>query len=159
MAPTTPGTPSTDLVFVDVFNLSSNPTVYSYSSEVLSPSGTVSRVRMANSYFLENSVSLWSGSVLQLTGIDDNVGGEGSAAINALNIGAQIATPLKTSSETTYTVPTGSIPGLVGESSVISAGVLEPVAAGIGNPAGLAVDLCKSLIVPINITNSSVALF
>jgi len=159
MGPTTPGTPSTDLVFVDVFNLSSNPTVYSYSSEVLSPSGTVTRVRIANSYFLENSISLLSGSVLQLTGIDDNVGGEGGAAINALNIGTQVATPLKTSSGTTYTVPAGSIPGLVGESSVISAGVLEPVAAGFGNPAGLAVDLSKSLIVPIRITNTSVALF
>ena len=82
---------------------------------MLSPSGMVSRVRIANSYFLENSVSLLSGSILQLTAIDDNVGGEGGAAINALNIGTQVATPLKTSSGSTHTVPTGSIPGLVGE--------------------------------------------
>jgi hypothetical protein len=156
MEPATIGTASSDLVFVNVLYVTTMPTAFGYSSEVLTPGNTVKQALTANSYFLENGASPFSGSVLHVSGITDTAGGEGGGSISAVDIATLVATPLKASGGTTYTVPSGFTPGLAGLSNSIGSGALVPASGVAGNSSGLAYDVSKTLIVPISITNTNV---
>jgi hypothetical protein len=160
LQPTTPGQPSTDLVFVNVVELSSGGggTTYSYSTEILTPSGTVKQALLSNSSFVFDAASALSGSVLQVTGITETDGGYGGGTFNALNLGTLAPTVLTTTGGAAYTAPAGYLPGFASLSSSIGAGLLEPQSSSNAS-LGAAYDLSKHLLVPIAISNTSVSVF
>jgi hypothetical protein len=157
MQPTTSGDDSTSLVFLTVVNSAVTPTTY--ASEVLSPGGTVKQPLTTNSAFLKSAASPLSGSVIQV----QNMGNGGYDGGTFYNVnpgsltGALGGTALTTTGGAAYTVPTGTIPILLGLSNSIAAGVLQPMT---GSTVGLAADLSKNLVVPVgtSLTNTSVAL-
>jgi hypothetical protein len=159
LEPVTAGEPSTDLIFINVLNLTGGGTTFSYSSEVLTPSGTVKQAQLSNSQFLFDAASGLSGSVLQVTGITDTGGGYGGGTINAVNLGTLAATALKTTGGAAYAVPAGFIAGLSGLSNTIGGGVFAASGGGAAATLGGAYDLSKNLIVPIALTNTKIALF
>jgi hypothetical protein len=160
LEPTTLGEPSTDLVFVNVLSVSTGGggTSTTYSSEVLTPTGTVKQALTSNSVFLFDGASAFSGSALQITGITDTSGGYGGGTFYAVNLATLVSTALTTTGEAAYTVPAGDISGVSGLANTIGAGLLVP-RGGVGASVGLAYDLSKDLIVPIALTNTNVSLF
>jgi hypothetical protein len=161
LQPTTAGEPSTDLVFVNVVNISSGGggTTFSYSSEVVSPSGTLMKALTSNSAFLYDAASYLSGSAVQVTGITDTAGGYGGGTLNAVNVGTLASTALTTTGGAAYTLPAGFDPGFVQIANTIGAGVLAPISGSGAATQGGAFDLSKDLIVPISLTNTNVAVF
>ncbi|HEX2790506.1 MAG TPA: hypothetical protein VHN17_08765 [Steroidobacteraceae bacterium] len=161
LEPTTAGDPSTNLVFVNVLNVTSGGggTTFSYSSEALTPGGTVKKALTSNSVFLYNAASFLSGSALQITGITDTAGGYGGGTFNAVNLGTLASTALTTTGGASYTVPAGFVAGFGQLANTIGAGVLAPVSGSSAAALGGAYDLSKDLIVPISLTNTNVALF
>jgi hypothetical protein len=161
LEPTTGGEPATDLVFVNVANITSGGggTTFSYSSEVLTPTGTVKKALTSNSVFLFDGASYLSGSALQITGITDTNGGYGGGTFNAVNLGTLASTALTTAGGAAYTLPAGYLTGFEQLANTIGAGVLAPM-GGSGAPIlGGAYDLSKDLIVPISLTNTNIGLF
>jgi hypothetical protein len=160
LEPTTGGEPSTDLVFVNVSNFTSGGggTTFSYSSEVLTPTGTVKKPLTSNSVFLFDGASYLSGSALQITGITDTNGGYGGGTFNAVNLGTLASTALTTTGGAAYTVPAGYLTGFEQLANTIGGGVLATM-GGTGPILGGAYDLSKDLIVPISLTNTNIALF
>jgi hypothetical protein len=156
--PTTPGTRSSDLVFADAVNTGPSAS-YMYSSLLLTPGNVIKQAALPNSYFLTDSNGAVAGAVLQLTGINPAVAGMGGGPVNALELSTLTLTPLKSSANATYTLPNGFDPLLAGLSNAIGAGQASPHSPTTGNTLGLAYDLSKSLIAPISILNSNVALF
>ncbi len=150
MKPTTVGDASTSLIYVSADNAGA------FSSEVLSPSGTVEQSLAANSVFLGAGASFFSGSVLQVQGISGTGFGGGSifdVDPTTLTGGALGGTVLK-SGGSAYTVPNGDTVGLIGLSSTIGSGFTQPT--GGGTSVGLAYDLSQKVIAPISIANTSV---
>jgi large repetitive protein len=155
MVETAPGTPSTALVFVNTLHGSGcmlpgycppGGGVISWSSEVLTPGGTV---RPGGSYgaFIHDGTSPLSGYVLQV-GTPD---GGGPWALSALNLKTLSSTTLQTPAGAAFTVGDGDSPQLTGLSNSIGAGTVEG--------QGLAYDLSKNLVVPIVIADTDVAPF
>jgi hypothetical protein len=161
LEPTTDGEPSTDLVFVNVVDISTggSGTTFSYSSEVVSPAGTVMKALTSNSVFLYDAASYLSGSAVQVTGITDTAGGYGGGTLNAVNLGTLVSTALTTTGGAAYTLPAGFDPGFVQIANTIGAGVLAPISGSGAATMGGAFDLSKDLIVPISMTNTNIALF
>jgi hypothetical protein len=161
LQPATAGEPSTDLVFVNVLDVNSGGggTTYSYSSEVVTPGGTVKKALTSNSVFLYDAASFLSGSALQITGITDTAGGYGGGTFNAVNVGTLASTALTTTGGAAYTVPAGYVSGFTQLSTTIGAGLLAPMGASSAVSDGGAYDLSKDLIVPISLTNTNVGLF
>jgi hypothetical protein len=159
MLPTTPGTRSTDLVFASAEDISTGA-AYLFASVVLEPGGTVRQALTSNTYFLgSGSTSTLSGSVLQVTDINNVDVGMGGGPINAVSLATLSPTALKTSGGTAYTVPNGSDPTTTGVSNVIGAGVAFPQAGASGNAIGLVYDLSTDLILPVSISDTNVTLF
>ncbi len=158
LEPTTAGQPPTDLVFVNVLNVAGGGggATYSYSSEVVTPSGTVEQSLLSNSVFLFDAASQFSGSAVQITGITDTSGGYGGGTFNAVNLGTLASTPLTTTGAAAYQVPAGFAAGVTGLANTVGAGLLAP-RSGSSASIGLAYDLSKDLIVPIGFTNTNVA--
>jgi hypothetical protein len=114
----------------------------------------------SNTYFLgSGSTSTLSGSVLQVTDINNVDVGMGGGPINAVSLATLSPTALKTSGGTAYTVPNGSDPTTTGVSNVIGAGVAFPQAGASGNAIGLVYDLSTDLILPVSISDTNVTLF
>ena len=145
---TTPGTPTTALVFLNNEYASHPPPAEppSYLSQVLTPSGTVIQDR-GNSSFNDGTSAL-SGYVFQIAGAP--VGSGSVGVFDAINLETLASTPLHTPAGGSYTLPLGARP-VAALSNLIGAGAY----AG----QGLAYDLSTNLIVPIVIANTSVALF
>ena len=158
LQPATVGQPASDLVFVNVTNVGSGGSSFSYASQILTPTGTVKQALTSNSQFLFDAASPLSDSVLQITGITDTGGGYGGGSLHAVNLTTLASTALTTTGGAAYTVPAGDAAGAAGLSLSIGAGLLEP-RGGSGASVGLAYDLSKSLIVPIALTNTNVSLF
>jgi hypothetical protein len=160
LQPTTVGDPATDLVFVNVTNVTSggSGTTFSYSSELLMPSGTVKQALLSNSVFMFDAASPLSGSVLQATGITDTAGGYGGSTIGEVNLATLVSTPMTLSGGTAYKVPADFVIGAAGLSATIGAGILDPQSSAVAS-LGAAYDLSKHLIVPISVTDTSVGLF
>jgi len=160
LQPATVGQPASDLVFVNVLNITSGGSgnSYSYSSELLAPTGTVKQALTSNSVFLYDGASPLSDSVLQITGITDTSGGYGGGSFHAVNLASLTSTAFTTTGGAAYTVPAGDAAGVSALSTTIGAGLLEP-RGGSGASVGLAYDSSKSLIVPIALTNTNVSLF
>jgi hypothetical protein len=161
LQPVTGGDPSTDLVFVNVLDATSGGggTTISYSSEVLTPTGTVKKALTSNSAFLFNAASILSGSAVQIAGITDTNGGYGGGTFNAVNLGTLASTALTTTGGAAYTVPAGFISGFGQLADTIGAGVFAPTGGSTGASMGGAYDLSKDLIVPISLANTNVTLF
>jgi len=161
LEPTTDGEPSTDLVFVNVVNITSGGggTTFSYSSEVLTPGGTVKMALTSNSVFLYDAASYLSGAAVQVTGITDTAGGYGGGTLNAVSLGTLASTAMTTTGGAAYKLPAGFDPGFVQIANTIGAGVLAPISGTGAATQGGAFDLSKDLIVPISLTNTNVALF
>jgi hypothetical protein len=158
LQPATPGEPSTDLVFVNVLNVTGGGTTFSYSSEVLTPGGSVKQALTGNSVFLYDAASFLSDSAVQITGITDTAGGYGGGTFNAVNVATLVSTPLKTTGGASYAVPAGFISGFTQLADTIGAGVLAPI-GGSAATVGGAYDLSKDVIAPISLANTNVALF
>jgi Putative Ig domain len=145
MVETTPGTPSTALVFVNFvepgYSFPAEPP--SYSSELLTPSGTVKLGVSANSAWADTSGL--SGYVLQIRGLEFQA--QQQISIDAINLETLAATVL--SNPTGVTLPVRARPFLVPKSNLVGAGSV--------GADGLAYDLSKDLIVPIVIANTNVA--
>jgi hypothetical protein len=161
LEPTTTGEPSSDLVFVNVVDVSSggSGTTFSYSSEVVSPAGTVMKALTSNSVFLYDGASYLSGAAVQVTGITDTAGGYGGGTFNAVNLGTLASTALTTTGGAAYTVLAGFVPAFTQIANTIGAGVLAPVSGSGAATLGGAYDLSKDLVVPISMTNTNIALF
>jgi hypothetical protein len=143
MVQTTPGTPSTALVFVSTKSFIPYQR-RAYTSEVLTPSGTAGSVA-SNSSFLYDGTSGLSGYVLQVGASFWNLPWK----LRAINLHTLAATNLQTPADAAFTVSAGGKPQLAGLSNVIGAGTYQG--------RGLAYDLSKNLIVPIDIPNTNVA--
>jgi hypothetical protein len=162
LQPVTGGDPSTDLVFLNVLNATSGGgggTTISYSSEVLTPTGTVKKALTSNSAFIFNATSILSGSALQITGITDTNGGYGGGTFNAVNVATLASIALTTTGGAAYTVPAGFVSGFAQLSDTIGAGLFAPAGGSSAASMGGAFDLSKDLIVPISLTNTNVTLF
>jgi large repetitive protein len=144
MVQTTPGTPSTALVFATTRVLSYRP---SYSSTVLTPGGVVKRGGSRYSYFIYEGTSGLSGYVLQV-----GYYGPGPLTLSAINLETLAATALQTPAHTTFRVALSGI-------RVQLAGLSNFIGAGEFLGQGLAYDLSKDLVVPIVVANTNVALF
>jgi hypothetical protein len=137
-------------VFVDVTNVTG--TTFSYSSEVLTPSGAVLQPLLANSTFLGRTTEL-SGTVFQIRGITDTAGGFGGGSLNSVNIANSLtSTPFTTIGGGAYAVPQNYGTILVGLSNTIGAGDLTSGAL----QTGVAYDISQQLIVPIGMANTNV---
>jgi large repetitive protein len=149
MVETTPGTPSTALVFVNTESANGRPgpPPPNYSSEVLTPSGTV-KAAPHHSAFITGTNRL-SGYVLLVGNLD--YGQLGTFTLSAIDLETLAATPLQIPPGLTFTGPVAVRPQLTGLSNFIGAGAF----AG----QGLAYDLSQHLLVPIVIANSTVAPF
>ncbi len=119
----------------------------SYSSEVLTPSGTVIQAERRNSYFNDGTSAL-SGYVFQIAGASIGEGGVGGF-FNTINLATLTSTHLLT--------PAGAPFGVSGHPAV--APLSNLIGAGAYAGQGLAYDLSQDLIVPIVIANTNVALF
>jgi hypothetical protein len=147
-----PGNAGAQLVFVDVANVTGSGTIFSYSSEVLTPSGAVLQPVLANSTFLGRT-SEFSGAVFQIRGITDTAGGYGGGGLNSLNIANSLAsTPFTTTGGLAYAVPQNYGGFLLGLSNTIGAGDLTSGAL----QTGVAYDISQQLIVPIGMANTNV---
>jgi len=149
MVETTPGNPPTALVFVNIVHSSPPPPAVpsSYSSEVLTPSGTAKPGGSSGAFYA--GTSGLSGYVLQVG--TPAYHGEGPWTLSALNLETLAPTTLQTPGGAAFTVPNGDRPQLFGLSNVIG--------AGTSGGQGLAYDLSKNLIEPIVIANTDVAPF
>jgi hypothetical protein len=151
MMETAPGTPSTALVFVNRVEECAIPgpvceSPPSYSSAVLTPSGTVMPGGSSGS-FIHDGTSPLSGYVLQ---VGASAQGE-TWTLSALNLQTLSSITFQTPAGAAFTVRNGVVPQLVGLSNSIGAGAVEG--------QGLAYDLSKNLIVPIVIADTDVAPF
>ena len=144
---TTPGTPSTALVFVSTESVNSTPgpPPPTYSSEVLTPGGTIQLGVSRNSAYADTGGL--PGYVLQVTGLQ--IQNRENLSISAINLGTLAATGL--SNPTGVALPIAMRPFLVPKSNLIGAGSV--------GADGLAFDLSKDLIVPIIIANTNVTPF
>jgi hypothetical protein len=150
MVETTPGTPSTALVFVNLEEPgSSSPAVPpSYSSEVLTPSDTAQPAGGRHSVFITGTNGL-SGYVLLVGNLQ--YGQLGLFTLSAINLETLASTTFQIPPGPTFTGPVAARPQLTGLSNLIGAGAFAD--------QGLAYDLSKNLLVPIVIANSTVAPF
>jgi hypothetical protein len=151
MVETAPGTPSTALVLVNTVEECGLPECDmppSWSSEVLTPSGTVKPGGSSGSFIYDGTSPL-SGYVLQVGTAASQ--GEGPWTLSALNLQTLSSAALQTPAGAALTVGTGVSPHLAGLSNSIGAG-------SVGGQ-GLAYDLSKNLIVPIVIADTDVAPF
>jgi hypothetical protein len=160
LQPTTAGDASSRVVFLNVIQETSGggTTTINYSSEVLTPTGTVKQSLTTNSVYPFAATGPLSGSVLQITGITDTNGGYGGGSFNDVSLATLNSTALTTTGGAAYQVPAGDISGLAGLANTIGAGVIAP-RTGAGASQGAAYDLSKDLIVPISLTNTSITLF
>jgi hypothetical protein len=160
MCPSTFGDITTDDLLMTVTQGMPGESSTSYSSEVLTPSGTVEQPALANSAFLTwPTCSGGFGSVLQARGITDTNGGFGGATVSTVNLGSLSTTTLNTTTGSgTYTIPPGDQLSATFLSANIGLGVVGPQLDGTSSPAGVAVDLSKSLIVTVSVPSSTISL-
>ncbi len=160
MCPATFGDGTSDDLLVNVTQGMPGNSPTRYSSEVLTPSGAVKQAVTANSAFLTTpNCGGGFGAVLQVRGITDTSGGFGGATANAFNLGSFSTTTLSTTTGSgTYTVPSGDQLLVTFLSANIGLGVVGPQPDGTSSPAGVAVDLSKSLIVTVSVPSSTVSL-
>jgi len=94
---------------------------------------------------------------LEIDGITDTNGGYGGGTVNAVSLSSLMPTPFTTAGGTDYTVPTGYVMSLDGfYGTGIGAGFLFSVADPTAPYIGAAVDVTRSVILPISLANSSV---
>jgi hypothetical protein len=156
MAAPTLDDPPADLLFVTVNNTSTSggAMTYSYSSEVLTPDGTVKQALLPNSAFLERT-SEFSGGIFQIKGITDTGGGYGGAGVYSVDLGTLAATAFATTGGATYTVPAGYMSGFFGVSNGIGVGALS----NTGSSAALQVtayDLTQHLMLSASLANTDI---
>jgi hypothetical protein len=156
MVETTPGTPSTALVFVstEVGSHRGGPPP-SYSSQVLTPRGTEKPGGAGSSAFIYDGTSGLFGHVLQVGSLAYQ--GAGPWTLSALNLETLASKKLQTPPGPTFTVPAGRPPQLVRLSNLIGTGAYA--GPGVDASPGLAYDLFQNLLVPIVIPNTNVAPF
>lgn len=172
VCPATFGDLTTDEVLLSVLDTtSSSATTSGYSSEVLTPSGQVKQT-LANSAFLTFGAPFpcgpESGTVLQVRGITDTNGsGYGGATVNSFNLSSLTVTPLTTTSGSgNYVVPNGDQLFTSFLSDTVGFGVIVPTPSppapggkppSGGTSSGVAFDVAKSLIEPVNVPSSYVS--
>jgi hypothetical protein len=134
-------------------------TTYSYSSEVLAPSGGVTQATLADSAFLGLPACTGNfGTVLQVRGITDTNGGYGGGTVSAFDLGTSSVTALSTTSGSgNYTISTGDVPEGSFLSDDIGLGIVGPYSPPGGTSTGLAFDIAKTLIVPVTVPDSNIS--
>jgi len=149
--------PASRLIFANVIDYGTSSE--SYSSESMSPSGTVKQTLLANSQFL-GRVSATSDSVFEVRGITEITGGGyGGGTVYSVNVGSGIATPFTTTGGGDFVVPAGTVLELVGAlSSDIGGGGMQPT-NGTGLQQGLIYNAATNVITPVSIANSNVIMY
>jgi hypothetical protein len=148
--------PASRLIFANVIDYGVGTT--SYSSESLSPSGTVKQLFTSDDYFLSR-VSATSDSIFEVKGIVDTDGGYGGATLYGVNVGSGVATPFTTTGGVNFVVPNHSVIELVGAlSSDIGGGGMQ-LTNGTGLRQGLIYNAASNTIYPISIANSHVTMY
>lgn len=132
---------------------------YSYSSEVLTPEGTIRQPVLENSYFVSGSVApappcgLEFGSLLQVRGITDTDGGYGGGTVNTFDLSSLAVTVLTTTTGSgSYSIPGGD--AFVGDFLADNTG--GGMVGSSPTSLGVALDLSRGLIVTVSVPNSSV---
>jgi hypothetical protein len=147
-----PGDLANELVFVSLVDNPGGGATFSYSSEVLTPSGTIVQTLLANSTFLGRTTDL-SGSVFQIRAIADTGGGYGGGSLSSVAISNSLTpTAFSTIGGGSYTWPAGFGGFLLGLANTIGAGDLTNGAL----QTGLAYDTSKFLIEPVSLSNTNV---
>lgn len=147
-------TSSAEVVLTMQNNAPGPGSIVTYSSEVLTPTAVVKQALMPNSFFLTPCDINSSGTVLQVRGITDTNGQLGGGTINAFDLSSGSAVVLATMSGRNYVVPSGDDLDLSFLSATVGLGTVSSVVSGVFS--GLAFDVSKSLIVPVNVPNSEV---
>ena len=161
MCPATFGNVASDDLLLNVTQTvtSGSTTTYSYSTEVLTPSGAVAQATLADSAFpgLPGCTGNF-GTVLQVRGITDTNGGYGGATVSAFDLGTSSVTALSTTSGSgTYTVAAGDVAEGSFLSDDIGSGFVGPYSQPGSTSSGLAFDIAKTLIVPVTVQDSNVS--
>jgi hypothetical protein len=148
-----------DLLFVSISNeiiSGTTPTVH-YSSQVLSPSGTIFLKPPANTVIQSFGVltNELEGSVLEITGITDINGGYGGATLERLPVGSTGTTAITLTGGVSYKVPANYVLSVFGFfGTPIGEGVLFSLKGGLSQ--GVALNASKDVIVPIGMTATNV---
>jgi hypothetical protein len=143
------------VIFVDIINkLAGQQTPY--SSVALPLSGTTNATPLANSSYPPMGPT----RILQVTGITDVGGGQGGGTVSNIDLNTLQGTVLTTVGGQPYVIPTGYVPGPVSLGSNFVGGQLVPFPGTTTPPSiGLAGDLSKNFILPINLPNTNVSIF
>jgi hypothetical protein len=170
LASPTAGDPSGDILFANVISVTEQivnqqPVItYDFSSFSGSPGATLTATPLANSYYepLAFLTDQASDSVLQIKGITDSSGTFGGGNYYQVDIGTLAATEFTTLGGGAYKIPAGYFGAFIGgESDNAAIGILLPEANPQGTAAtpliGLAGDLTKNFVLPVEITNTNVA--
>jgi len=153
------GNAANDLLFVTALDETSSGV--NYSSQLLSSSALVGNFPdTVLGTFGPLSPEL-DGNILEIDGVTDTNGGYGGGTINALELESLTPAPLTTTGGSAYTVPSGYVISLNGfYGTNIATGFMLSVATPTAPYIGVALDLSHQVILPLNLTNSSVqALF
>ena len=161
MCPATFGNVASDDLLLNVTQTvtSGSTTTYSYSTEVLTPSGAVAQATLADSAFPGLPACTGNfGTVLQVRGITDTNGGYGGATVSAFDLGTSSVTALSTTSGSgSYTVAPGDVAEGGFLSDDIGSGFVGPYSQPGSISSGLAFDIAKTLIVPVTVQDSNVS--
>jgi hypothetical protein len=161
MCPATFGNVASDDLLLNVTETATtgSTTTYSYSSEVLAPSGGVTQATLADSAFLGLPACTGNfGTVLQARGITDTNGGYGGGTVNAFDLSTSSVTALSTTSGSgSYTISAGDVAEGSFLSEDIGSGMVGPYSQPSGTSSGLAFDIAKTLIVPVTVPDSNVS--
>jgi hypothetical protein len=141
--------------------------IYTDSSLVMTPSGTVTQPLAANTTYeaagsgytgVPPTFGLHSGVMIQVSGITDTGVGQGGGHFNTVNVSTMASTPLVLPGGAVYTIPTGQgfVAPFYAITSTIAAGSLE-TSVEPDSEIGLLADLSRHLIVPISIANTDVS--
>jgi hypothetical protein len=161
MCPATFGNVASDDLLLNVTETATtgSTTTYSYSSEVLAPSGGVTQATLADSAFLGLPACTGNfGTVLQARDITDTNGGYGGGTVNAFDLSTSSVTALSTTSGSGgYTISAGDVAEGSFLSDDIGSGMVGPYSQPSGTSSGLAFDIAKTLIVPVTVPDSNVS--
>jgi len=157
MAAPTPDDPPADMLFVTVNNTSTKggAITYSYSSEVLTPDGTVKQPLLPNSAFLART-SEFSSGIFQIKSITDTGGGFGGGSVYSVDMGTLAVTAFATTGSGTYTVPAGYFATYFGVSSGIGVGDLSSAGSASAAVQDTAYDLTQQLMLSVSLANTNV---
>jgi hypothetical protein len=144
------------------FSGTSSKEIVDFSTVSIPVLGPYNPKPKANSAYAGDAILNSTGVVLEVTGITETDGGLGGGKISQFEVGSTTSTVLKTTSGADYLIPSGQqdeaiLLGFFGDG--IAAGELYPQSLTSGTDAGLAVDLSRSILLPISYPKTDVSIY